>query len=321
MSKYFDTKDLTFMSPQINENGRHMVMTNVHQEEKTKFVNIDTRFQDDYNYNNHADLTCTLPQRIQNVKSMKVTNIEIPATFYHFSQNRKNTYFLIKNETKPNDVNIPIRIPDGNYTSSTLFGAIHDVMTSSENGVLDLDISFSEVDICGNNANRVEMYHHNDSGDNSTYTIQFDVDEKGNSDKYNFKSKLGWALGFRDREYELTPNGYHEADAMVDIHPFRYIYLVVDEFANQNPNSFIAPSFSSYMNPNILARVSLDPNTYSFGDIIVANINGGKLLTDIRTYSGKTDIQRLHIKLIDEWGNTVDLNKMDFSFSLEIRYE
>ena len=31
-----------------------------------------------------------------------------------------------------------------------------------------------------------------------------------------------------------------------------------------------------------------------------------------RTYNGKTDINRLHIKLLDQYGRPVDLNDMDF---------
>ena len=55
MSKYFDTKNLTFMEPKVIENGNHMIMTNVHNEQKTKYINIDTRFQQEYNMNTTAD--------------------------------------------------------------------------------------------------------------------------------------------------------------------------------------------------------------------------------------------------------------------------
>ena len=44
------------------------------------------------------------------------------------------------------------------------------------------------------------------------------------------------------------------------------------------------------------------------------------LFSDVRSYNGKTDIQRLHIQLLDEEGIQVDLNRMDFSFLLEIEY-
>ena len=38
-------------------------------------------------------------------------------------------------------------------------------------------------------------------------------------------------------------------------------------------------------------------------------------------YAGNVDIQKLNIQLVDEWGNIVDLNQLDFSFCLEIEYE
>jgi hypothetical protein len=45
------------------------------------------------------------------------------------------------------------------------------------------------------------------------------------------------------------------------------------------------------------------------------------LLSDQRYYSGKTDIQKLQIQLVDEGGRIVDLNQLDFSFCLEIECE
>jgi pyrimidine operon attenuation protein/uracil phosphoribosyltransferase len=122
MSKYFDGKDLTFMSPEVKENGRHQVMTNVQPDIKTKYVNIDTRFQEDYNMQT-ADVTFKLPQQITNVKSIKVTNIEIPASFYPFSLRRKNTYFKITDNAALMHATI-IRIDDRFYTKDTIVTAI-----------------------------------------------------------------------------------------------------------------------------------------------------------------------------------------------------
>ena len=51
MSNYFDNKD-NFLEPNVTQYGSHMVMTNVHKSSKTKYINIDTRFSDEYNYHN-----------------------------------------------------------------------------------------------------------------------------------------------------------------------------------------------------------------------------------------------------------------------------
>jgi hypothetical protein len=71
----------------------------------------------------------------------------------------------------------------------------------------------------------------------------------------------------------------------------------------------------------ILAKITLHKKTFSFGDILPANNFNGYLLSDQRVYAGKTDIQNLQISLVDEYGNVVDLNGVDFSFCLEIEHE
>jgi hypothetical protein len=65
----------------------------------------------------------------------------------------------------------------------------------------------------------------------------------------------------------------------------------------------------------------LNPAIYPYGTILTANTFNGLLLSDQRLYAGKTDIQKLNIQLVDEWGNVVDLNGVDFSFCLEIEHE
>ena len=45
------------------------------------------------------------------------------------------------------------------------------------------------------------------------------------------------------------------------------------------------------------------------------------IVSDIRTYMGKTDIYKMKFELVDEWGTVVDLNQMDFSFVLRVEYE
>ena len=305
MSKYFDNKELNFLTPEVKENGRHMIMTNVQQEYKTKYVNIDTRFQDEYNMQQYADVTFKLPQQINNVKSIKITNIELPFSFYPFSLRRRNTFFrIIQNNTTTHNV----LFQDMSYTEETITNDISFAMTS-------IDPSFCFV----YDPFTFKTTFHNYSTTNQ-YIISFNVDEYGNDDKYYLKSKLGWCLGFREPSYQLGVSSSIVSEAILNVNPFSYLYVCVDDYQPHNPNSFIAPHVQSYMNSNILARVALDPLTYSFGSLIVANQKCGKLLSDTRTYDGKSDILKLHIQILDEFGVNIDLNKMDFSFTLEIVY-
>jgi len=296
MSKYFDSKNLTFMEPRVIENGNHMVMTNVHPETKTKYLNIDTRFQDEYNMSDNADYTVTLPQPIRDVQSIQLTNVEIPASFYPFSVHMKNTYFSTNGTL--------FKLDDGYYTKEDLV----DIITTKITGIT---ATLNEKNQC-----IIE------NPSSTTIIIDFAVDENGNTDKYNLKSKLGWCLGFREPSYEMAKNASITSEGIVTSNPCRYLFVSIDDFHSHNPNSFIVPSFQSYFDPNIISRVTLDPNTYTYGSLITANISGsGNLLSDVRTYSGKNDIQKLRIRIFNEFGQIVHLNKMDVSFALEIKYK
>ena len=301
MSKYFDSKNLTFMEPRVIENGNHMVMTNVHPETKTKYLNIDTRFQDEYNMSDNADYTVTLPQPIRDVQSIQLTNVEIPASFYPFSVHMKNTYFSYTNANGTDQ----FKLDDGYYTKEDLV----DTITTKITGIT---ATLNEKNQC-----IIE-----NTTTSTTITIDFAVDENGNTDKYNLKSKLGWCLGFREPSYEIAGGASITSEGIVTSNPCRYLFVSIDDFHSHNPNSFIVPSFQSYFDPNIISRVTLDPNTYTYGSLIAANISGsGNLLSDVRTYSGKNDIQKLRIRIFNEFGQIVHLNKMDVSFALEIKYK
>ena len=246
--------------------------------------------------NTGADVTVTLPQNIRDVHSMKMTHVEIPASFYDFSLTMRNTYFTV-NDTL-------IEIDEGNYTATELVTAVDTEVT---NLTISIDVNTQKCKI-----------QNNSGGD---ITVRFAVDDRGNEDKYSLKSKLGWCLGFREPVYIITNGGSIESEGIVNVNPCRYLFVSVDDFHAHNPNSFIVPSFDSYFDPNILSRVTIDRSSYNFGQYIIANESGGRLLSDSRTYKGKNDIQKIRVRVLNEIGEVIDLNKMDFSFALEIKHD
>jgi len=301
MNNYLDDKD--FLSPKVTQHSGHMIMTNVNRPSKIKYFNIDTRFQEDYNLVKKTDFQYILPQRITNVKSIAVRTIEIPISFYLFSQNRGNTFFQVNDNI--NDTNIVIS--DGNYNStSSLLNSINDQLPP------DLQM------IQKKNTQKITLENTNLD---SSYNINFNVDASGNFNRYPFKASLGWCLGFRQPTYTISSLQSIDAEGILDNNTIRYLYLVVDEYRQSNPNSFVSALPNSFLSKNVLARISLSPSIFSFGSIITANTFNGLLLSDQRMYSGNVDLQKLNIQLVDEWGNIVDLNQLDFSFCLEIEHE
>lgn len=307
MTHYFDNKT-SFMEPQF-DGGHHNIMTNVMKPKKTKYLNIDTRFTDEYNYNDVSfnetkSYTITLPERINSVISIKVLSAEIPMSFYNISKSLGNNSFKITNTSS--SISKTVVLADGIYTSTTLSTEIN-----YEIGLLGLSgISY-------NTTNKKSVF--SDTSSNS-FIIYFNTDSSGNYDKFKFRSKLGWLLGFRNESYSLiSVSGVITSESFINLNPIRYLFLVVDEF-NNCQNSFLAPMYGYIMNKKIISRISVDNQLFPFGTVLCATDNKN-LVSDRRCYNGIIDLQRLGIQLVNEWGTPVNLNGLDFSFLLEIQYE
>lgn len=311
----FDKKHNLFLEPSTKQYGSHMVMNNVHKQSKRKYVNIDSKFRDEYTgttqtTNSNADLltnlnivsnySINLPERVNEVLTVNVTNIEIPMSFHNISANLGNNYFktiVSGNETV-------ISIPDGNYTDSSLTTALNNALTTAGVGLTFAVTNTARTTVVST----------------GSVEIHFDINSSGTGDNSRFKSKLGWLLGFRNVEYTITPStttGEHFAN----LHGTKYLYLAIEEFNKGNQNSFVSPLFSSFINKNVIARIAVDKYTYPFGSVLPANKSNGLLTSDVRCYTGKVDLQKFNVSLLNEDGIPVDLNGLDFSFCLEVEHE
>ena len=138
------------MQPEITQHNSHMVMTGVQKPRKSKRLNVDTRFCDDYNVNTDsinprpqpvANFNLTLPERVNEIRSMRVTHLELPMTYYNVSSTLGNNTLTLSNTN--NTTSATITVPNGQYTTTTLMTAINSAITTTAfNGQL----SFSIVD-------------------------------------------------------------------------------------------------------------------------------------------------------------------------------
>ena len=299
MSEYFDNKEL-LIGPKMSQYGSHMLITDVKKEPKTKYVNIDTRFRDDYNDTNKNVIS--LPEKINDVHSLCVTNVEVPMTFNNVSSSLENNSIKIIDAANTETL---ITISDGQYNIENIKDALNTAIQATAIG------GAVEFNIVNNNITITTT---------ATYTIDFNVYNSSYTKKY-LRNKLGYVLGFRKQTYTIeTTTVTSESFALL---PFpRYLYLVVDELITQgNINTFISPMSDSIINKNILSRISLDRNQYGFNTILPANIINGYLTTSVRTYQGKMDLGRLNIQLVNEYGQVMDLNGQDISLCLKITYD
>jgi len=170
-------------------------------------------------------------------------------------------------------------------------------------------------------------------------TINFDVnnnaivkDQTTGRDKstscYQNKiyQKLGWQLGFRNKSIVLNASNELLKESIIAkifsrtvcyINYPRYIYIALDDFQASSRNYFSIAS-ESIIAPNIIARInilSLLEEKTAFrqaaapGDFIYNNKH-------VREYFGPTDITKLKVSILDEYGRPFTLNNMDWSFIL-----
>lgn len=243
---YLDAKT-SFLEPVVEQYGGHMVMSNVKKSTRIKYINIDTRFNDEYTNGKNAysqinSYTITLPEKLRDVKSIRVTNIEIPNVFYNFTETIGNNSFTITNLGEPFDKKT-ITIPNGNYSTLDELNNALAAQVSAAFGTISSGISNNHTYINTSEGN---------------FQIDFGMDSSGNFDKYNFRSKLGWALGFRSQKYTITIESGIFSESIINLNTIRYLYLVVDEFSSGFTNSFICPLHNYLMNKKVLARIAVD---------------------------------------------------------------
>jgi len=304
------------MAAKTKQYGSHMVMTNVHKETKKKYLNIDTRFREDYSYSQTANYVINLPEKITEVKSMYITNIEIPDVLYNLSSTQNNNSFVLTqttNATPPVITKKIITVPSNKYAKITdLHNQLNYQFTQLTPPITDISFSY-DVSI-----NKTKLGTLRSS---NKYNLNFAVDASGNFDRSLLNSKMGWILGFRDISLNISPDSNIFAPALPDIFGPKYLYLAIDEFSNGNQRSFVSSLPRSLINKNIIARISVSTLLFGFNNLISANRADGSMVSDKRVYSGKIDLQKLHVQILDEYGNPVSLNGLDFSFCVEVEHE
>lgn len=297
----------------------------------TKCLTIDTRYRDNYYTTSSSDFTLQLPFKLNKVVSMQLSAVEIPVTFYGITAAYGNNYLYMEvtydpsgTEQSPSpesdwvtEASIFI-IPDGNYNAVDFVNKINTAMgpLDGSGNLLDPNSIFGYVQFL------IDI-NANGSGTGKTiltttgsqpYPIKnlrmdFNVDIDGNVNPSDLSNRIGWNLGFDHFIYDGDTTYYSEM--VIEPAAVRYIYLAIDDFNNSVNNHFITAFNKSILNPNILARISLQGNYFS-----ILMENDLNIVTEPRKYFGPVDIQRLQIRLYDDRGRILDMNNANYSFCL-----
>jgi hypothetical protein len=297
-----------------------------------KSLNIDTRFRDLDSKSTSTDFIYNLPSKLNKVVSMHLSSLELPLHFYGISEKLNNNYLHIDVYHKSNFSQITssedytttsktIILPDGNYSSSELITTINQLIGSDPNNPNSNDIfsyiKFSlDIKSDGSGTSKVKISPTGVYAENiDSISLDFRKNIKGLIDRsIPYYYRIGTNLGFTKPDYNSNNTNFLESESIINPLAIRYLYLLVNDYNNNVNEHFIGTFNKSLMTGNILARISIHGSYFSIMKNDEFNIT-----SEPRKYFGPVDIQKLHIRLCDEFGRTIDLNHSDFSFCLNFR--
>ncbi len=322
----------------------------------TRNVCIDSLFRKNYSKTKSNNFLVTLPEPINNVVSMSVASIEFPNCWYTFDSKNKSNEFTITlyNVPTPSDVASPyppvivhkIVIPDGNYRSDVFRDSMNNMFSNLRNG-----LEFLYFDVNENTAKCVirskalgddSMNIFKDADiltldpTNSFYfTVDFSITNEPDRPLY---LNAGWMMGFRDSSYTIGYNAsphvdilsapfiagsasakeYHwylEGESSYGSNVQNYIYLEIDDFhRNFVTNSVVANSIDgNYLGNNVMGRISVVSGMYT----TITNTASDKIFKK-REFFGPTKLEKINVRLLNKYGEPIEMNENDFSFALEI---
>lgn len=301
----------------------------------TKCLTIDTQFRDNYYSTQSSDFIFQLPGKLNKVVSMQLGSFELPITWYGISSDYGNNYFfiaveynpiifddagnLIDTSTEVTSIAAKFTIPNGNYNSidfiTKLNGAIafSGPVSNLKTNIFSYIQFTLDVTNTGSGTGKVTLSTTGVYAKNvKSISLDFTLDENGQTSNTNICTRIGWNLGFNRPTYSGSTS--YTAETVVEPAAVRYIYLCVDDFTNSAQNNFITAFTKSILSPNILARVSVRGSYFS-----LLMDNDHSVISEPRRYFGPVDIQRMRIRLMDEYGRILNMNSANFSFSLILK--
>jgi hypothetical protein len=144
----------------------------------------------------------------------------------------------------------------------------------------------------------------------------------------------GWAMGFYKDIYEvkkgvafqtrlnsnatylpLTYNLYVESESSYGSSVSQYFFLELDDYnRNFTTNTIIAETGGgTHLGNNIIARIPITAPALN-----INHTSPSDLIFKQRDYFGPVKIEKLHLRLVDRYGETLDIQNNDYSVAIEL---
>ena len=295
---------------------------------RKRIINVDSRFRADKNQPT-TDFTYKVEHPYKNLIRLRVASVEIPNMYYNFT--KKNNCMTLK----AFDINglvkkVTIQIEEGNYTSVELIDAIQtelDTKVRDPYGIyLQISINTITAKITitnrGTSATPIPSINPQPTQSAKPFIIDFVCcsaqNRTGCSTDMKITQTLGKNLGYKSNCYKVTNTKeviinnntltqfYQTAESVLDVVGNTYMFLSLNDL-----HTVEQKTDETYI--QCLAKIIIreDKHTVIYDD-------GSSLLSNEIIFTSPTDLKILQVKLLDPYGNVIDLNGLNFSFSLEI---
>jgi hypothetical protein len=320
------------------------IINPINREYLKQVISIDAQFRDTPETSTTTDFTFTLQEQMRDVISMKVSSIELPNIWYSFSSKKRNNEFILvmknMNDGSGNfyDATYKIVIPDGNYTVDEFERNINNIFKNLDPR-RGPDFLKLEVDnITGRLIIRARDINDQDIGispiaydptnqyysPNFFYIIDFEIEDLPDRPLHK---NCGWMLGFLkpfyiaendfesltyNPDFRITFRNYIKGEAIYGNGINTYIFLELDDFNNNFKDTVYSGKEEYHLNNNIISRIPVSSGSNTFMINTTAD-----LIFKQRDYLGPVKIDKLKVRILDKYGDVIDINNNNFSFSLE----
>lgn len=266
---------------------------------KRHIVNIDSQFRETPELSTSSDFYFRILTTVRNILRVRVTSIEFPNNYPFFTAGRRTIQFVLDVSAGGPAAagSYTITIPEGNYGAGDMEDALNVALAP-----YGIETVWSET--------RGRFTFQNVVG--PTFGFRIDTSQPTTG---TYARPIAYGLGY----YLGFTRGVHTATQISPTTPYtlvsnvcanfagdRYVFLKVNDFdcvtQTTEENDFTA-----------LAKVVLrEPKNFmSFDDYASQHIKEV-------VFHNPRDLTRFHVRVLDPWGDPVDLCSAEFSFSLEL---
>ena len=271
-------------------------------------LHLSSMFRENYYATKPSDYFYNIPTTIRNVTAVSLASIDIPFSWYLFSACAHNNMFIVEvsHDCAPCTI-LEVVIPEGNYTAEQLEEVLNEqYFYKAKEDTLFKHLRFRIVERTMRSCFEII----GDAPKGYEYSIKFVT-----RTEQNILSTAGWILGFRFGQY-TKQRGVLLSEGLFDASGDRYVYFVLSDH-NYNVNDANTVCLDrSILASDILAKVYLKDGAFQIN--IDTDVDNGSSFTRTRRYNGPVNLNRLHIMLLDKFGEVVPMNNMDFSFTLQL---